>query len=71
MKPRSTNRLPAPPDTRPCGRAFRPARPAALRRPRKLTPHQRREAIEQCDAGETLTDIARSYNVSHSTISRP
>jgi transposase-like protein len=40
-------------------------------RPRKLTPHQRREAIARREAGdETLTDIARSYNVSHSTISR-
>ena len=35
-------------------------------RPHKLTLHQRREAIARCDAGdETLTDIARSYNVSH------
>jgi hypothetical protein len=41
-------------------------------RPHKLTPHQRREAIACRDADdETLTDIARSYNVSHSTISRP
>jgi DNA invertase Pin-like site-specific DNA recombinase len=40
-------------------------------RPRKMTPHQRREAIARREAGdETLTDIARSYNVSHSTISR-
>jgi IS30 family transposase len=40
-------------------------------RPPKLTPHQRREAIARRDAGdETLTDIARSDNVSHSTISR-
>jgi DNA invertase Pin-like site-specific DNA recombinase len=39
------------------------------RRP-KLTVHQRREAIARRDAGEVLTDIARSYNVSHSTISR-
>ena len=31
--------------------------------PRKLTPHQRREAIARREAGgETLTDIARSYN---------
>jgi len=30
-----------------------------------------REVIARRDAGdETLTDIARSYNVSHSTISR-
>jgi DNA invertase Pin-like site-specific DNA recombinase len=40
-------------------------------RPHKLTPHQRREAIARRDTGdETLTDIARRYNVSHSTISR-
>ena len=39
-------------------------------RPPKLTPHQRREAIARRDAGEALTDIARSYDVSHSTISR-
>jgi hypothetical protein len=37
------------------------------RRP-KLTVHQRREAIGRRDAGEVPTDIARSYNVSHSTI---
>jgi DNA invertase Pin-like site-specific DNA recombinase len=37
-------------------------------RPRKL--HQRREAIARRDEGfETLTDIARSYNVSYRTIS--
>jgi DNA invertase Pin-like site-specific DNA recombinase len=40
-------------------------------RPRKLTPHPRREAMARRDTGaETLTDIARSYNVSRSTISR-
>jgi hypothetical protein len=39
------------------------------RRP-KLTPHQQREAIARRDAGETLVDIARSFNVSHSAISR-
>jgi DNA invertase Pin-like site-specific DNA recombinase len=36
----------------------------------KLTPHQQAEAIKRRDKGETLTDIARSYNVSHTTISR-
>jgi DNA invertase Pin-like site-specific DNA recombinase len=36
----------------------------------KLTPHQQREALARRDKGETLMDIARSYNVSHSTISR-
>src|SRR3978361_500643 len=41
-----------------------------LGRKPKLTSHQRREAIARRDAGEVLTEIARSYNVSHSTISR-
>jgi DNA invertase Pin-like site-specific DNA recombinase len=36
----------------------------------KLTPHQRKEALARRDRGETLMDIARTYNVSHSTISR-
>ena len=36
----------------------------------KLTAHQRREAIARRDGGELLTEIARSYNVSDSTISR-
>jgi len=39
-------------------------------RPSKLTPHQRREAIARREAGETLVDIARTFNVSHPTISR-
>jgi DNA invertase Pin-like site-specific DNA recombinase len=35
-----------------------------------LTPHQRQEALARRAAGEALVDIARSYAVSHSTISR-
>jgi DNA invertase Pin-like site-specific DNA recombinase len=35
-----------------------------------LTPHQQTEAIARHDAGEAMRDIARSFNVSHSTISR-
>jgi DNA invertase Pin-like site-specific DNA recombinase len=35
-----------------------------------LTPHQRSEALARRAAGEALVEIARSYNVSHSTISR-
>ena len=35
-----------------------------------LTKHQREEALARRDAGEALTEIARSYAVSHSTISR-
>jgi DNA invertase Pin-like site-specific DNA recombinase len=42
-----------------------------LGRKPKLTERQKREAIRRRDQnGETLREIARSYNVSHSTISR-
>ena len=53
----------------PC-RARAVARGVRLGRKPKLTGHQRKEAIARREAGEVLTDIARSYNVSHSTISR-
>lgn len=39
------------------------------RRP-KLTPHQRREALDRRQRDESVTDIARSYAVHHSTVSR-
>ena len=52
------------------GREREKARGVRLGRKPKLTPHQQREAVKRRDAGETLADIARSYNVSHSTISR-
>jgi DNA invertase Pin-like site-specific DNA recombinase len=32
-------------------------------RPFKLTDHQKREAVKRRNQGETLADIARSYNV--------
>jgi DNA invertase Pin-like site-specific DNA recombinase len=42
-----------------------------LGRKPKLTPHQRQEAKQRVAAGkETLREIARSYNVHNSTISR-
>jgi len=52
------------------GRERAKARGVVLGRKPKLTRHQRREAIARREAGEVLKDIARSYNVSHSTISR-
>jgi DNA invertase Pin-like site-specific DNA recombinase len=52
------------------GRQRAIARGVIMGRRPKLTSHQRREAIARREAGEVLTDIARSYNVSHSTISR-
>ncbi len=49
------------------------AKPNGLKlgRKPKRTPHQRREAIKRRDEGdETVREIARSYNVNASTISR-
>ncbi len=53
------------------GRRFAVARGAKLGRKPKLTPHQMKEAIKRRDRSEPVREIARSYNVSHSTISRP
>ena len=52
------------------GRARAKARGVKLGWKFKLTPHQQKEARARKERGETLMDIARSYNVSHSTISR-
>jgi DNA invertase Pin-like site-specific DNA recombinase len=52
------------------GRARAVARGQKMGRPFKLTDHQKREAIKRRSQGETLADIARSYNVSPATISR-
>jgi len=52
------------------GRARARAKGVKMRRRPTLTPHQWREAIKRRDKGERLRNIAASYNVSHSTISR-
>lgn len=53
------------------GRARAVANGVKLGRKPKLTPHQRQEAKQRVTAGkETLREIARSYNVHNSTISR-
>jgi DNA invertase Pin-like site-specific DNA recombinase len=39
-------------------------------RPSKLNRHQQKEAIARRENGETLTDIARTFGVSHTTIGR-
>jgi DNA invertase Pin-like site-specific DNA recombinase len=52
------------------GRKRAQARGVQFGRKPKLTTHQRREALERRGRGEALVDIARSYAVSHSTISR-
>jgi DNA invertase Pin-like site-specific DNA recombinase len=53
------------------GRERAKARGVKLGRPPKLTENQRREAIRRRDRdGEPVREIARSFNVHHSTISR-
>lgn len=52
------------------GRARAKAQGVKMGRKPKLTAHQQREALTRRQQGETVTAIARSYNVSHSTISR-
>ena len=39
-------------------------------RPRKMTPHQRQEALARLANGETQADVARTYNVDATTIGR-
>jgi DNA invertase Pin-like site-specific DNA recombinase len=46
------------------------ARGVRFGRKPKLTEHQQAEALARMTQGEMLTAIARSYNVSHMTISR-
>lgn len=52
------------------GMARAKARGAKFGRRPKLTPAQRREALARRDAGEALSEIARTYAVNPSTISR-
>lgn len=53
------------------GRVEAMARGVRMGRKPKLSEHQRREALARVAKGEeAIRDIARSYGVSHSTISR-
>ncbi len=52
------------------GRERAKARGVRFGRKLKLTKHQIQEALARREAGEPLTEIGKSYNVSHSTISR-
>jgi DNA invertase Pin-like site-specific DNA recombinase len=52
------------------GRIRAKARGVRFGRKPKLTKHQQAEALARREGGETLTAVARSYNVSHMTISR-
>jgi DNA invertase Pin-like site-specific DNA recombinase len=52
------------------GRKRAVANGVKLGRKAKLTPHQLREAARRRAAGETLTDLAKSYSTTHATILR-
>ena len=52
------------------GRERAKARGVKLGRKPKLTAQQKQEALARRTAGETLMEIARSFNVSFATISR-
>src|SRR3954463_4662235 len=52
------------------GRARAKARGVKMGRKPKLTPHQRHEAITRRNSGESVREIARSYDVHGRTISR-
>jgi DNA invertase Pin-like site-specific DNA recombinase len=52
------------------GRQRAKDRGVRLGRKPKLTAHQKREALARREGGEALAEIARSYDVHHSTISR-
>src|SRR5262245_54815994 len=77
------NRLGPPPPTEKSWPHFRPSPPRTSEgrkrakergvrfgRPRKMTPHQRQEALQCLAAGETMADVARTYAVDAATISR-
>jgi DNA invertase Pin-like site-specific DNA recombinase len=51
------------------GRIRAKARGVKFGRPRKMTPHQRQEALQRLHAGETMADVARTYAVDAATIS--
>jgi DNA invertase Pin-like site-specific DNA recombinase len=52
------------------GRERAKARGVRMGRKPKLTPHQRQEVLRRKENGEAVREIARSYNVHNSTISR-
>ena len=52
------------------GRERAKARGVRFGRPRKLSPHQRREAIDRLNAGEAVADIARTFGIDRATVYR-
>jgi DNA invertase Pin-like site-specific DNA recombinase len=52
------------------GRERAKGRGVRFGRPLKLSPHQRREAIERLDAGDAVVDVARTFGVDRATLYR-
>jgi DNA invertase Pin-like site-specific DNA recombinase len=52
------------------GRERAKARGVRFGRPKKLTAHQRREAIERVDAGEAVAEVARTFGVDRAMVYR-
>jgi DNA invertase Pin-like site-specific DNA recombinase len=52
------------------GRKLAKARGVHMGRPLKLSPYQRQEARRRREGGESLTAIAKTYGVAHTTIAR-
>jgi DNA invertase Pin-like site-specific DNA recombinase len=52
------------------GRARAKAEGVQFGRKPKLTPHQRREVLRRLGEGEAMRQIAKTFNVDHTTISR-
>ena len=52
------------------GRERAKVRGVRFGRPLKLSPHQRREAIERLDAGDPVVDVARTFGIDRATLYR-
>ena len=52
------------------GRERAKAKGVRFGRPLKLSPHQRREALERLNAGDSVVDVANTYAVDRATLYR-
>jgi DNA invertase Pin-like site-specific DNA recombinase len=52
------------------GRERAKAKGVRFGRPAKLSAHQRREALQRMDAGESVVDLARTFGVDRATLYR-
>jgi len=52
------------------GRERAKAKGVRFGRPREMSHHQRREALERLDAGESVVDVARTFGVDRATLYR-